>query len=43
MLEYNNNELKAFKARFNKFIIVLKEKDAILLGLIEKYINNNIF
>jgi len=43
MLEYNNNELEAFKAGFNKFIMVLREKDVVLSGLIEEYIDNSTF
>ncbi len=43
MLECNDNELEAFKVGFNKFIIVLREKDVVLLGLMKEYIDNSTF
>lgn len=43
ILECNDDELEAFKARFNKFIMVLREKDAVLSGLMEECMDNGTF
>jgi hypothetical protein len=43
MLECNDDELEAFKAGFNKFIMVLREKDAVLSGLMEECMDNGTF
>jgi hypothetical protein len=43
MLECNDGELEAFKAGFNKFIMVLREKDAVLSGLMQECMDNGTF
>lgn len=43
ILECNDDELEVFKAGFEKFIMVLREKDAVLSGLMEECMNNGTF
>jgi hypothetical protein len=43
MLECNDDELEAFRVGFNKFIVVLREKDAVLPGLMEECMDNGTF
>ena len=43
MLECNDDELEAFKAGFDKFIAVLRKKDAALSELMEECIDNGTF
>ncbi|KAG4434269.1 hypothetical protein IFR05_010259 [Cadophora sp. M221] len=43
MLECSDDDLEAFKAGFNKFIRVLREKDATLSGLMEECMDNGTF
>lgn len=43
ILECSDDELEAFKAELNKFIVVLEGKDAVLSGLIEECMDNGTF
>ena len=43
MLECNDDGLESFKGGFNKFITVLREKDAVLSRLMEECIGNGTF